>query len=186
MNMKYSTVRSHRFLEALEAAVCLSSQPCSNKTFAFDFLSHDADLFFWKHLRSDHKEATLTGFAPTECLSNIKNPTTICHVKEKRKLSVWGQRKGLLWEYFCLPRTGGVFCFKTLGTTPSGESKIWCSPKSLSDKANDEYLFLFKTLILSIYRTLLNISTELMQRAFDRLVWLFLFFWWPNWKWANL
>jgi len=33
---------------------------------------------------------------------------------------------------------------------------------------------------------LLNISTELMQRAFDRLVWLFLFFWWPNWKWANL
>lgn len=45
----------------------------------------------------------------------------ICHAKEKKKLRVWGQRKGLLWEYFCLLGTGEVFCFKKTGTMPSGE-----------------------------------------------------------------
>lgn len=62
----------------------------------------------------------------------------ICHAKEKKKLRVWGQRKGLLWEYFCLLGTGEVFCFKKTGTMPSGESKIWCSPKSVLNLANDE------------------------------------------------
>lgn len=155
INAKYSTVCPYRLLRALPAAAHLSSQPCSNKTLSSAF--PHTRLGCYSERSSEHtmrKSPRLVLHQLHEFLK-LGSSLICCHVNEKRKLQVWGQRKGLLQGCIFTYGHWTFYCFSRSGTMPSraGSGAVL----NLLDKANYEHPFLLKALILSTSGALLSV-----------------------------